>query len=83
LLHHNNVGVTYAGIFNFKMELVRSIPLYYVAKFQSMVTITKSPFITTLAHTIVGMRSKPQTPRGTKLTMHTKMPREANKVFVG
>jgi len=49
-----------------------------------MVTITKSPFITTLAHTIVGMRSKPQTPRGTKLvTMHTKMPREANKVFAG
>jgi hypothetical protein len=66
------------------MELVRSIPLYYVAMFQSMVTITKSPFITTLAHTIVGMRSKPQTPRRTKLvTMHTKMPIEANKVFAG
>jgi len=30
LLHHNNVGVTYAGTSNFIMELVRSIPLYYV-----------------------------------------------------
>jgi hypothetical protein len=31
LLHHNNVGVTYVGASNFRMELIRSIPLYYVA----------------------------------------------------
>jgi hypothetical protein len=31
LLHHNNVGLTYVGTSNFKMKLVRSIPLYYVA----------------------------------------------------
>ncbi len=31
LLHHNNVGVAYPRTFNFRMELVRSIPLYYVA----------------------------------------------------
>jgi len=31
LLHHNNVGVTYVGTSNFRMELVRYVPLYYVA----------------------------------------------------
>jgi hypothetical protein len=30
LLHHNNVGITYAGISNFKMESVRSVPLYFL-----------------------------------------------------
>jgi hypothetical protein len=31
LLHHNNVGVTYVGTSNFKMEPERSIPLCFVA----------------------------------------------------
>ncbi len=31
LFHHNNVGVTYAGTSNFKVEPVRSIPLYFMA----------------------------------------------------
>jgi hypothetical protein len=31
LLHHNNVGVTYARTYNFRMEIIRSIPLYFVA----------------------------------------------------
>jgi hypothetical protein len=31
LLHHNNIGVTYVGTSNFKMEPIRSIPLYCVA----------------------------------------------------
>jgi hypothetical protein len=31
LLHQNNIGVTYAGPSNFKMELIISMPLYYVA----------------------------------------------------
>jgi len=31
LLHHNDVGVLYPTIFNLRMELVRSIPLYFVA----------------------------------------------------
>ncbi len=35
LLHHNNVVVTYLGISNFKMELVRSIPLYFVVGVRS------------------------------------------------
>jgi hypothetical protein len=31
LLHHNNVGVVYAGTSNLNMELVRFIPLYSMA----------------------------------------------------
>jgi hypothetical protein len=31
LLHQNNIGVTYAGTSNFKMEPVRSMSLYFVA----------------------------------------------------
>jgi hypothetical protein len=30
LLHENNIGTTYAGTSNFKMEPIRSMPLYYV-----------------------------------------------------
>ncbi len=30
MLHHNNVGVTYVGIFYFKMEPIRFVPLYYI-----------------------------------------------------
>jgi hypothetical protein len=49
-----------------------------------MVIITKAPFITMPACTIVGMRSRPHTPRGIDLvSMHTKMPRKVNKIFVG
>ncbi len=59
MLHHNNVGVTYVGTSNFRVEPIRSIPLYYVAMPHSMVIVTEVPFITTLSHTILGMRSKP------------------------
>jgi hypothetical protein len=31
MLHHNNVGVTYGRNSNFKMEPIKSIPIYYVA----------------------------------------------------
>ncbi len=31
MLHHNNVEVTYEGTSNFKMELIRYVPLYFVA----------------------------------------------------
>jgi hypothetical protein len=31
LLHHNNVKVTCARTSNFRVELVISVPLYYVA----------------------------------------------------
>jgi hypothetical protein len=31
LFHHNNVGVTYTGTSNFKVEPIRSVPLYFAA----------------------------------------------------
>jgi hypothetical protein len=84
LFHHNNVGVTSVRTSNFKMELVRSIPLYFVAMPHSMVIITKTSFTTTPAHTIVSMKFRPQTPRGTNLViMHIVMPKEVDKIFVG
>jgi len=59
LLHHNNVGVTYAKTSNFSVEPVRFVPLYFVAMLHSMVTVTEALFTTTLTHIIVGMMSKP------------------------
>ncbi len=51
---------------------------------QSMVTVTEAPFVTTPAHIVVSMRSRPQTPRETQLvSVHTKMPREVDTIFVG
>jgi hypothetical protein len=65
MLHHNNVGVTYVGTSNFKMEPLSSIPLYFVAMPQSIVIVTEVPFVTTPTHIVVDMKFKPQTPRGT------------------
>jgi hypothetical protein len=31
MLHHNNVGIINARTSNFRMEPIRSVPLYYVA----------------------------------------------------
>ncbi len=82
LLYHNNVGVIYEGTSNFKIQPVRFIPLYFIAMFQSMVTVIEPPFITTPTHIIVGMRSRPQTPRGIELvSVHTEMPKEVNRIF--
>jgi hypothetical protein len=47
-----------------------------------MIIVVEAPFVSTLVHTIVGIRSRPQTPRGTKLvSLHENMPRELNIVF--
>jgi hypothetical protein len=55
-----------------------------MAMFYSMVIIIEVPFVTTPTHIVVGMRSKPQTLRGTRLVnVHKEMPKEVNKVFVG
>jgi hypothetical protein len=59
LLHHNNVGVTYVGTSNFRMEPIRSIPLYYVAMLLSIIIVTKAPFVFAQVHNIVGIRSRP------------------------
>ncbi len=42
LLHHNNVGVTYARTSNFRMEPVRSIPLYFVVMHKFVITIIEA-----------------------------------------
>jgi hypothetical protein len=65
LLHHNDVGITYPTIYNLIMELVRSVPLYSMAMLQSMVIVTKVPFVTTPIHIVVNMRFRPCTPRET------------------
>jgi hypothetical protein len=83
LLHNNNIGVTYRRTSKFRMKLVRSIPLYFVVMCWSMITVTEVPFVSALVHIVVGIRSTPQTPRGTKLvSLHENMPIEVNKVFV-
>ncbi len=83
MFHHNNVGITYVRTSNFRVEQVRSIPLYSVVMPHSMVIVIEAPFSTTQTHTIIGMRSKPQTPRGINLlNMHTKMSKGLDKIFV-
>jgi hypothetical protein len=59
LLHHNDVRVTYPTIFYLRMELVRFVPLYFVAMLQSMVIIIEVPFVATPIHIIVNVKSKP------------------------
>jgi hypothetical protein len=66
LFHHNNVGLTYVGTSNFRMEPIRFVPLY------SMATVIEAPFTITPTHTIASVRSRPQIPRGIDLVnMHT------------
>ncbi len=48
LLQQNNIGVTYVRTSNFKMELIIFVPLYYVLIAQSIITITKAPFVLAL-----------------------------------
>jgi hypothetical protein len=82
LFHRNNFGVTYVGTSNFRMELVRFVPLYYVAMPHYIIMFIEIPFTITPTHTITNMRSKPQTPKGIDLvSMHTEMPRKVDRIF--
>jgi hypothetical protein len=82
-LHQNNIGVTYVGPSNLIMELVRSMPLYSMVMPYFIIIIIEASFILTIIHTIDGVRSRPQTPRGTKFVrLHEDIPREVNKVFL-
>ncbi len=82
LLHQDNIGITYVGTSNFKMELVTYVPLYFVAMPQSIIIGTQVPFVSTPTNNVVGIRSKPHTPRGTKfMSLHEDMPWEANNCF--
>jgi hypothetical protein len=64
-LHHNNDKIAYAITSNFIMEPIKFVPLYYVAITQPIITAIEAPFVLTPIHNIVGIKSKPQTPRGT------------------
>jgi hypothetical protein len=82
LLHHNDVRVTHLAISNLRMEPIRFVPLYFVAMLQSMVIVTKVPFLTTLIHIVINMKSRPQTLKETQLvSVHTKMCREVDRIF--
>ncbi len=59
MLHQNNIGVTYAWTSNFKMEQVRSMPLYSVAMPQSIIIVTKVVFALAPVHIVDGARSRP------------------------
>jgi hypothetical protein len=83
LLHHNNVGIIYLGTSNLNVELLRFVPLYFMAMLQFNVIVTKVPYVITPTNIVASMRSKPQTPRETQLVnVHTKMPREVDNFFV-
>jgi fumarate reductase subunit C len=67
----------------FKMELVKSMPIYFVAMLKSIITITEVLFVSALVHIVDGVRSKPQTPRGTKfVNLHKNIPRKVNIIFI-
>jgi hypothetical protein len=76
LFHHNNVGATSARTSNFKMELVKFVPLFYGNAPFNGYSHSSSIFNNT---THVGMRSKSQTPRAINLmNMHTEIPRKVD-----
>jgi hypothetical protein len=63
--------------------IVKFVPLYSVAMRQPIITTTKAPFVLAPVHNIIGIKSRPQTPRGIELvSVHEEMPKEMNKVFV-
>jgi hypothetical protein len=45
LLHQNHIGITYAGISNFSMEPIRSMPLHSVAMPLFIIIVTKPLFV--------------------------------------
>ncbi len=82
LLQQNNIGITYVETLNFRMQLRRFVPLYYVVMPQFIITIIEAPFVSTPVTIVGSMKPKPHTPRGTKfVNLHEDFPREMNKVF--
>jgi hypothetical protein len=65
LLHQDNIGVTYERTSNFRMELITYAPLYYVTMPKSIIIVIETPFVSTPIDIVVGIKFKPQTPRGT------------------
>jgi hypothetical protein len=67
LLHQDNIGITYARTSNFKMELITSMPLYFEVMPQYIIIVNEASFVSAPVNIIVGIISKPQTPRGAKI----------------
>ncbi len=75
LLQQINIGITYVRTSNFKMELIRFVPLYFMVMAQSIIIVTEAPFVLALVTTISGIKSKPHTPRGIKFkNLHEDFP---------
>jgi len=64
LLHQNNIGVTYVGPSNFRMEPIRSMPLHFLVMPQFIITVIETLFISTPIHIANGVKSKPTNSKG-------------------
>ncbi len=83
LLHQKSIGITYAKTSNFRMELVQSVPYYSMAMPQPIIIVIEVSFVSALINTIVGITSKPHTPRGIEfVNLHEDIPKEVNRVFI-
>ncbi len=82
MLQQKNIGITYVGTSNFKMELVKSVQLYFVVMPQVIITFIEVPFVLALITIVSNIRSRPHTPRGTQfVNLDENFPKEVNKVF--
>jgi hypothetical protein len=75
MLHQNHIGVTCERTSNFRMESVRSMPLYFVAMPQFIIIVIEPSFLLAPIHTIDGARSITQTPRAIEfVNLHENIP---------
>jgi hypothetical protein len=64
------------------MEPIRFVPLYFVAMPQSIITIIEAPFVSAPIITIIDIKSRPHTLRGTKfVNLHKDFLKKVNKIF--
>ncbi len=49
------------------MELITSMPLYFEVMPQYIIIVNEASFVSTPVNIVVGIISKPQTPRGAKI----------------
>jgi hypothetical protein len=58
------------------------MPIYFVAMPKSVITIIEVLFVSTLVHIVDGVRSRPQSPKGTKfVNLHKDIPKKVNIIF--
>jgi hypothetical protein len=83
LLHQNNIGVNLCRNFKFQNGTNKIYAIIFCGNDLVYDYSYESPFVSTPVHTIDGVRSIPQTPRGIKfVSLHKDIPREVNRVFV-